>query len=102
MPRTSAGVATTSSKLTSALPDPRNHGYGAASFALLAYVCLHLGIAALFVISNAARLQTGFIAPRRDHDLRLTRAWQDFTAASGILATGLVVVLPHLAQVGPG
>jgi len=79
-----------------ALPDPRSHGYGAASFALLAYVCLHLGIAGLFVISNATRLRAGFIAVRRDHDLRLTRAWQDYTAASGCIAVAFVLILPHL------
>ncbi|MFN4171768.1 MAG: cytochrome c oxidase subunit I [Pseudorhodobacter sp.] len=79
-----------------ALPDPRSHGYGAASFALLAYVCLHLGIAALFVVSNFTRLRSGFTGPRRDHDLRLTRAWQDFTAATGIFAVGFVLILPYL------
>ncbi|PWK61451.1 cytochrome c oxidase subunit I [Roseicyclus mahoneyensis] len=79
-----------------ALPDPQTHGYAAASFALLAYVCLHLGIAGLFVISNANRLRSGHIAPRRDHDLRLTRAWQDFTALSGLIAVGFVVILPWL------
>lgn len=82
--------------IATALPDPRSHGYAAASFALLAYVCLHLGIAALFVISNVTRLRTGFIAPRRDHDLRLTRAWQDFTAAIGIIAVVFVMILPQL------
>lgn len=81
-----------------ALPDPRSHGYAAGSFALLAFVCLHLGIAALFVISNVLRLRSGHIGPRRDHDLRLTRAWQDFTAASGMSALGFVLILPHLAQ----
>ena len=83
-----------------ALPDPRAHGYAAASFALLAYVCLHLGIAVLFVVGNVTRLRSGFIGPRRDHDLRLTRAWQDFTAASGALAVGFVLILPHLMSGG--
>ncbi len=79
-----------------ALPDPRSHGYAAASFALLAYICLHLGISAMFVLSNAIRQRSGFIGPRRDHDLRLTRAWQDFTAASGLIAVGFVLILPVL------
>jgi len=79
-----------------ALPDPRSHGYAAASFALLAYVCLHLGIAAMFVLSNATRQRSGFIGSRRDHDLRLTRAWQDFTAATGIIAVAFVLILPLL------
>jgi cytochrome c oxidase subunit I+III len=96
-----AGVAVVALILV-ALPDPRNHGYGAASFALLAYVCLHLGIAALFVLSNALRLRSGFVAPRRDHDLRLTRAWQDFTAASGLIAVGFVLILPHIMASGGG
>jgi cytochrome c oxidase subunit I+III len=82
------------------LPDPRIHGYAAGSFALLAYVCLHLGITALFVISNAMRHQTGYIGSRRDHDLRLTRAWQDFTAVSGLVAVAFVLILPHLMSGG--
>lgn len=78
------------------LPDPKSHGYAAASFALLAFVCLHLGLASLFVLSNALRMRSGHITPRRDHDLRLTQAWQDFTAISGLIAVGFVLILPHL------
>lgn len=96
-----AGVAVVALILV-ALPDPHSHGYGAASFALLAYVCLHLGIAALFVVSNVLRLRSGFVAPRRDHDLRLTRAWQDFTAATGLIAVGFVLILPQLLASGGG
>ncbi|GGC11427.1 cytochrome ubiquinol oxidase subunit I [Marivita lacus] len=82
--------------ISGALPDPQSHGYAAASFALLAYVCLHLGVAALFVLSNATRLRAGFIGPRRNHDLRLTTAWQDFTAISGVVAVGVVLILPRM------
>ena len=82
--------------ISGALPDPQSHAYAAASFALLAYVCLHLGLAALFVFSNATRLHAGFIGPRRNHDLRLTTAWQDFTAISGVVAVGIVLLLPKM------
>jgi cytochrome c oxidase subunit I+III len=82
--------------ITVSLPNPQSHGYAAASFALLAFVCLHLGVAALFVLSNATRLRSGYIAPRRAQDLRLTRIWQDFTALSGLIAVGFVLILPQL------
>jgi cytochrome c oxidase subunit I+III len=79
-----------------ALPDPRAHAYSAVNFALLGYGCLHVGIALLFLISNAQRLASGYISARRSMDLRLTRMWQDYTATTGVLAVLLVLALPLL------
>ncbi len=79
-----------------ALPDPRVHAYAAASFALLGYAWLHVAIALLFVISNAQRWRLGYIGPRRMLDLRLTRLWQDYVAAAGVVALGVAVGLPLL------
>jgi len=84
--------------LIMALPDPRTHAYLAVNFALLGYGCLHVGIAMLFLVSNAQRLATGYITPRRSMDLRLTRMWQDYTAATGVLSLVLVLVLPLLVE----
>ncbi len=81
------------------LPDPRGHAYAAASFVLLAYIGLHLFIGLLFVVSTVLRLQSGYISPRRNLDLRLTRLWLDYTLATGLVATGIVLVLPHLSGI---
>ncbi|HEV7456824.1 MAG TPA: cytochrome c oxidase subunit I [Roseococcus sp.] len=79
-----------------ALPDPRAHAYAATSFALLGYAWLHVGIALLFVISNAQRWAGGYISPRRLLDLRLTRLWQDYVAGAGLVALAVAMGLPAL------
>ncbi|MBB3898533.1 cytochrome c oxidase subunit I [Roseococcus suduntuyensis] len=79
-----------------ALPDPRAHAYAATSFALLGYAWLHVGIALLFVISNAQRWAGGYISPRRILDLRLTRLWQDYVAGAGLVALAVAMGLPAL------
>lgn len=79
-----------------ALPDPRAHAYAATSFALLGYAWLHIGIALLFVISNAQRWAGGYISPRRMLDLRLTRLWQDYVAAAGLVSLAVAMGLPAL------
>jgi cytochrome c oxidase subunit I+III len=53
----------------------------------------------LFLTSNALRLAAGYIGPRRSLDLRLTRLWQDFTAALGLVALAVVLILPILAPI---
>ncbi|TVQ34357.1 MAG: cytochrome c oxidase subunit I [Geminicoccaceae bacterium] len=83
--------------LTDALPDPTAHGYAAVTFVLLAYVLLHVAIAALFLLSNAMRFAAGYLSPKRQLDLRLTRLWQDYTAATGLIALALALGLRELA-----
>ena len=77
-------------------PNPHEHALGATAAALLGFVAVHAGIGLLFLISNFLRLGTGFIAPRRLTDLRLTRLWLDYTAVTGAIALGLVLALPAL------
>jgi len=82
--------------IAEALPDPRAHAQAATRFALLGYAWLHVGIALLFVLSNAQRWRLGYIAPRRLLDLRLTRLWQDYVAGAGLVALAVAVGLPAL------
>ena len=77
-------------------PNPREHALGATAAALLGYVVLHAAIGILFLLSNWLRLAAGFVSTRRSLDLRLTRLWIDYSAATGIIALGLVLALPAL------
>ena len=83
--------------LVVALPDPTAHGYAAVTFVLLAYAALHVAIAGLFLTSNGLRLRAGYLSPRRNLDLRLTRLWQDYTATTGLIALAIALALPELA-----
>jgi cytochrome c oxidase subunit I+III len=85
--------------IATAIPDPRAHAYAAVSFVVLGYGALHAFIALLFLTSNALRLAAGYIGPRRSLDLRLTRLWQDFAAALGLVALAVVLILPILAPI---
>ena len=78
------------------IPHPREHALGATAAALLGYVALHAGIGLLFLVSNFLRLGSGFVSPRRVLDLRLTLLWLEYTLVTGVIAMGLVLVLPAL------
>jgi cytochrome c oxidase subunit I+III len=82
--------------ITGITPDPREHALGATAAALLGYVALHASVGLLFLLSNFIRVTTGFIAPARLTDLRLTRLWLDYTAVTGCIAIVLVLALPAL------
>jgi len=79
------------------IPYPSEHALGATAAALLGYIALHAGIGLLFLFSNVLRLAGGFISARRLLDVRLTRLWLDYTAMTGAVAIGLVLMLPVLA-----
>jgi cytochrome c oxidase subunit I+III len=93
-----ATVATLSVMLTE-IPDPRAHAYAATSFMLLGYLALHAYIGLLFTISNAWRWRAGRLSPKRTLDLRLTRIWQDYVLATGILILALFLALPRLSAI---
>ncbi len=78
------------------IPHPREHALGATAAALLGYAALHAAIGLLFLVSNLMRFASGHIAPRRLIDLRLTRLWLDYNAATGSIAVALVLALPAL------
>ena len=89
-------IAATVVLIGGVIPDPREHAVGATAAALLGYVVLHAAIGILFLLSNWLRLGAGFVSTRRSLDLRLTRLWIDYSAATGIIALGLVLALPAL------
>jgi cytochrome c oxidase subunit I+III len=91
-----ASIAAVAELIAGVAPHPHEHALGATAAALLGFVAVHAGIGLLFLISNFLRLGTGFIAPRRLTDLRLTRLWLDYTAVTGAIALGLVLALPAL------
>ena len=64
--------------------------------ALLGYVAFHAGVGLLFLLSNVLRIAAGRVSPKRLVDLRLTRLWLHYTAATGAIAIGLVLTLPAL------
>ncbi len=77
-------------------PSPREHALGATAAALLGYVAFHAGVGLLFLVSNVLRIAAGRVSPQRLVDLRLTRLWLDYSAATGAIAIGLVLALPSL------
>ena len=77
-------------------PHPREHALGATAAALLGYVAFHAGVGLLFLLSNVLRIAAGRVSPKRLVDLRLTRLWLHYTAATGAIAIGLVLTLPAL------
>jgi cytochrome c oxidase subunit I+III len=91
-----AAIAAAGGLIAGVAPNPREHALAATAAALLSYVALHACIGLLFLVSNFLRLVAGFIAPRRVLDLRLTRLWLDYTFVTGVIAMGLVLVLPAL------
>jgi cytochrome c oxidase subunit I+III len=94
-----AAIAAAVGLIAGVVPHPREHALGATAAALLGYVALHAGIGLLFLVSNFLRLGTGFIAPRRILDLRLTRLWLDYTLVTGVIAISLVLAVPALVTV---
>ncbi|HWX32829.1 MAG TPA: cytochrome c oxidase subunit I [Steroidobacteraceae bacterium] len=94
-----AAIAVAVGLIAGVVPHPREHALGATAAALLSYVALHAGIGLLFLVSNFLRLGTGFIAPRRILDLRLTRLWLDYTLVTGVIAISLVLAVPALITV---
>jgi cytochrome c oxidase subunit I+III len=91
-----AAIVATVVLIAGVVPHPREHALGATACALLGYVALHAAIGLLFLLSNLLRLAAGRISPRRTLDLRLARLWLDYTAATGLVALGLVLALPAL------
>jgi cytochrome c oxidase subunit I+III len=89
-------VAVTLYLMLAELPDPTAHAYAATTFMLLGYLALHAYVGGLFLVSNALRTLTGFVSPRRTLDLRLTRIWQDYVAATGILILVIALLLPEM------
>lgn len=76
------------------LPPVTGHAYAAASGALLAYLILHLALAALMLGFAAARLRAGFLSARRCHELAIIGQWTHYAAATG----GLILIVLLLAQ----
>jgi len=83
--------------LMGALPDPRAHAYGAISFAILFYGLVHCAIGALLAFYTVWRVKAGYVSARRRLDLRLGRAWSDYTALAGLVGLAMVTVLPWLS-----
>jgi cytochrome c oxidase subunit I+III len=96
---TAAALAAVGWLIVETVPDPTRHAHQATVFALLGYLGLHAYIGLLFLLSNALRWRGGYLSARRRLDLRLTRLWQAYTAASGILILAVVLALPALAPV---
>ena len=82
-------------------PAPTTHAAQALVVALVGYVALHAFVGALFGISTAWRAARGYVSARRTMDVRLTRLWLDYTAATGLLCLGLAWVLPQLHRMAP-
>lgn len=92
-------IASTVALIYGVVPHPREHALGAITAALLGYVALHAAISLLFLLSNLLRLAAGRLSARRTLDLALSRLWLDYTAATGLVALGLVLALPGLATI---
>ncbi|MGV3651454.1 MAG: hypothetical protein ACO1OK_08520, partial [Devosia sp.] len=81
------------------LPDPKGHASGAVCLALIIYAVVHCGVGCLLSINTLLRIGGGFVSATRNVDFRLGRAWADFTLVTGVVALGLVLGVPALAEV---
>ena len=76
------------------LPIVTDHAYAAVAAALLAYVAMHLALAALMLAYGTARIGTGYVSPRRSHELAIIGQWTHYATAT----TLLILVILFLAQ----
>jgi cytochrome c oxidase subunit I+III len=81
-----------------AAPDPTRHAYAAVTMLLLAYCCLHCGIAFLFAVMSFARACAGHVSAARWSDLRVARLWQDYAAAVGLATLAILWGAPWLMK----
>ena len=91
-----AAIAAAVGLISDISPSPTDHALGATSSALMGFVIFHAFVGLLFLLSNLLRIRGGYVSARRRLDLRLTRLWVDYTAATGVIALALMVALPSL------
>jgi cytochrome c oxidase subunit I+III len=78
------------------LPEWTGHARQAGAVALLAYIIIHLGIAALISLHGVWRNLTGYVSARRSTDLVLGTLWQTYAAVAAVptalLTAGLLAL----------
>jgi cytochrome c oxidase subunit I+III len=79
-----------------ALPDPTSHAHIATVAALIGYGWLHAFGGLAFGFNALLKAHHGYVSPRRSLSLRLTRLWHDYTAITGVLGVGLILLMPSL------
>jgi cytochrome c oxidase subunit I+III len=84
--------------LTSLGIDPTRHSYGAAVWALLGYVALHVVIAGTMSLWCIVRASAGMIDSWRSLSLRVCLLWWRFTTVIVIVSLLLVAGFPHVAS----
>ena len=82
-----------SATLATGLPDPTGHAQRSTAVVLMGYLALHAFVALIFAAYGIWRYQAGYLSPLRSLDLRLGRAWTDYTAVTGLAALGALLLL---------
>ncbi|WP_421950158.1 cytochrome c oxidase subunit I [Pelagibacterium sp.] len=78
------------------LPDPTAHAHTATVAALMGYSWLHAFGGLMFGLNALLKARNGYISPRRNLSLRLSRLWHDYAASTGTIAMALVLLMPSL------
>ncbi len=76
-----------------AIPDWTGHARQAGAVALLIYVIVHQGIAALISLHGLVRNRLGYVSRRRSTDLELGLIWQLYAALTALPAAALTAGL---------
>src|SRR5690606_34216719 len=76
-----------------AIPDWTGHARQAGAAALLIYVIVHQGIAALISLHGLVRNRLGYVSRRRSTDLELGLIWQLYAALAALPAAALTAGL---------
>ena len=78
------------------VPDPTAHAHSATAAALLGYGWLHVLIAGLFALNALLKTRGGYVSARRSLHIRLSALMHRYVAVTGLVAIGLVTVMPNL------
>ncbi|CAD7036573.1 cytochrome c oxidase subunit I [Pseudorhizobium endolithicum] len=80
------------------LTDPTEHAVAATLLVVFAYAALHCGVGVVLAGYGVWRVHCGYVSARRNLDLRISKLWQGYSAAIGIMSLLSPVLLGSLAS----
>jgi cytochrome c oxidase subunit I+III len=83
------------------IDQPRSHAHAATSFALVLYAAIHVVLCCVLALNTWLKTRRGAVSPQRRADFAVLRAWVDYTAATGVIAIALTILMPRLLGAFP-
>jgi cytochrome c oxidase subunit I+III len=80
---------------------PQSHAHQATSYALLLYSATHWVVCFAITFNTWLKARRGALSPARRVDFGVLRLWVDYTALSGVIAIGLLMLMPKLVGALP-